>query len=207
MRYTTVPGRLPAVFEIIRNKGIPKKADKEWLASMGMAASNDRTVLSVLEQLGFVDAAGVPTALWRTYRGPDAESALASAIRQAYRELYEAFPQAHKEPGVSLTQWVKSVKGFSEGTAQKFYQTFSGLCELAAFDEESVAERAIVVEPETGSEPQLNNDIAARASDGQKPLVVNVNLQITLPTSDDPRVYDSIFESMRKHLLANERYR
>lgn len=56
-----VPGKIPTLFAKIREVGIPDKATVEWLKTLGLKSSNDRTLIPVLRQVDFISADGKPT--------------------------------------------------------------------------------------------------------------------------------------------------
>ena len=58
--YSTVPGKLPNLLSKIREAGVPPKANKPWLKSLGYTSSNDPSLLGVLRSIGFIDASGAP---------------------------------------------------------------------------------------------------------------------------------------------------
>ena len=39
---------------------------------------------------------------------------------------------------------------------------------------------------------------------GQREVAVTVNIQLVLPATKDGSIYDSVFESLRKHILSRE---
>ena len=65
--YTTVPGKLKALFTKLREVGVPQKATSQWLKSIGFMSSNDASLLGVLKFVGLVDASGIPTPKWSSY--------------------------------------------------------------------------------------------------------------------------------------------
>src|SRR5687767_8030201 len=89
--YTTVPGKIPTLLQKMREVGVPSKATRDWLKSLGLKSSNDPTLIPVLRQIGFIDAAGVPQPAWKQYRGADYKKVLGRAIRQGYEDLYRTY--------------------------------------------------------------------------------------------------------------------
>ncbi|MES0864617.1 hypothetical protein ABLN87_19875, partial [Ruegeria sp. SCPT10] len=101
----------------------------------------------------------------------------------------------------------------SGGTAQlgrlnsvlgKFANTFLTLCSLADFSADAQA-ASIKSEP---SNDQLNETI--ETTPGTKPVQggnsiglggIHYNIQIVLPASRDPKVFDALFRSLKEHLI------
>lgn len=80
--YTTVPGKIGNLLKRMRDTRVPGKANATWLASIGMKSSNDRSMLTVLKALGFIDNLGIPTEKWKHYRGADYKVLLAAALKE-----------------------------------------------------------------------------------------------------------------------------
>jgi len=94
--YTKVAGKIDGLLNKIREVGEPTKVDIAWLKQIGYKSSNDRTLISVLEQINFVNDSKSPTKMWRAYRGRNRENILAKAIVEGYGELYSFYPNAHE---------------------------------------------------------------------------------------------------------------
>lgn len=206
--YAGAPKRIGTVFERIAKTGVPPKVDQKWLEGQGFTSSTDRSMLRILRHLGFIDANGAPSELWRDYRGADPKGTLGRAIRQGYSRLYETFPDADRNPNEQLTQFVRSDSGLDDEVAAKAVGTFKTLVELADMRR---AERT----PPDVSQVEFGNGagaVAPAAPPAVRPastprtygagVTVNVNLQLTLPESTDPAVYDALFASLKKHVLS-----
>ena len=53
--YTPVTRKLKTFFEKIQQVGKPDTVDKKWLASIGLNASNDPSLIPVLRFIGFIE--------------------------------------------------------------------------------------------------------------------------------------------------------
>src|ERR1017187_4020323 len=100
--YTTVPGKIKPLLDKLRQVAIPPKASVVWLKSIGFRSSNDASLLGVLKTVGLVDASGVPTALWSSYRGANHQKILGEAIRGGYAELFAVYSDAWQRTNAAL---------------------------------------------------------------------------------------------------------
>jgi hypothetical protein len=201
--YTTVPGKIGQLLSKIREVGVPQKATFEWLKSIGFTSSNDRSLLAVLKQIGFIDGSGVPTERWRMFRGNEGKQVLAEAIRTGYAELYSTYPNAQDRSNSDLESFFRTHSGAGKQAIDKTMATFRALVGQADFSSAA------------GSGPA--NDLAAApehpatatALRGQGPAVapvtVNINIQLMLPETKDEEVYRKFFAAMREHLLSPDR--
>ncbi|MDI9643412.1 MAG: DUF5343 domain-containing protein [Archaeoglobales archaeon] len=198
--YVTVSGKLKGFFSKIQETGEPHKVTQKWLESIGFKSSNDRYILHLLKDLGFVDSNGVPTDLWKKYRNKElAPKVLAEAIKNAYKQLFDTYPDAYRKDKEALRNFFASETGLSERTVERIIQTFKALCELADFRE--VEDRGTLKEesPHTvdaAHRPVQMTDVPAKG------VTINVNIQLQLPATSEEEIYDKLFRSLKRNLLS-----
>lgn len=205
--YTTVPGKLPGLLQKIRETGVPEKANLAWLARVGFKSSNDRSMLGVLRQIGFIDGSGAPAPAWKQYRGADHKAVLGRAIQAGYKDLYDTYADAHSRSNTDLGHFFSAQTTAGKQSIDKMVSTFKTLAEQAEFgssnagtpDVTSAAARAAATVFEgTSMSPGAESKNAATG------LNVNVNVELTLPETTDEKVYEAFFRAMRKHLLSDD---
>jgi hypothetical protein len=170
----------------------------------------------VLKGLGFVDEGGVPTK--RYYEFLDQTQSgrvLAEAIREAYSDLFALNKNAQtlsvdevKNKLRTLTQGQKS-----ENVVSLMANTFKALTDLADWEPPSaeVSPTLPSTTPSPGQAPPAPAPEALlpavsvpteplRHVDSSHPLQLHYDIQIHLPESRDPAVFDAIFQALRKHL-------
>jgi len=192
--YITNPARVKAFFQHIEKAGVPEKVTYRYLESSGFKSKNDRRLIPILKFIGFLDSSGVPTEDWRAYREKErARRVVATAIRRSYRDLFHTYPDGHRQDDEALHNFFAAHTTVAESTRKFMVGTFKALCELADF--EAAPAEVTVVEPTAPAVPS-----ALVPSAGIK--AVNINIQLTLPATDDPAVYDNLFAALKKHLLS-----
>ena len=205
--YTTVPGRVPELLKKLRETGVPAKATNDWLRSLGFTSSNDRSLVSVLRQIGFIDAQGVPQPAWREYRGADHRAVLGRAIVLGYDMLYSTYPDAHVRNSVDLSHVFGTKTTAGKQAIDKMVSTFKNLAKEADFDVSGGA--ATTSEASSAAVDKSGRD-GARSGSGTALLTttetrgavtINVNVQLTIPETTDEKVFEAFFSAMRKHLI------
>jgi len=196
--YTQAPGRLKSFFSKIPQLGTPGAVDKKWLSSIGMQATNDPTIISVLRFIGFVDQSNKPTERWRDYKSR-AGKALAEGILEGYAELFHTYTDAHRRSDEELRAFFSTKTTAGAQVVSKTLTTFKTLCELADFQGVSVAGPPVQSEQLTLDGPGAPTEIIKELGPG---VTININLQLTLPDTTDESVYDRLFAAMKKHLLS-----
>jgi hypothetical protein len=197
--YTQVTGKMKSLFDKIQQVGIPEKVDKKWLASIGMRASNDHTVIPVLKFIGFINSSNQPTERWTKYRDKNrAKLVLAEGIREGYAELFQTYSDAYRRSDEELKAFFSTKKTGGAQVISKTVATFKSLCDLADF--ESLSSSEVITQPSRVAQDNLvPNKITNELGTG---ITININIQLTLPDTTDENVYDKLFAAMRKHLLA-----
>jgi hypothetical protein len=188
----------------IREVGVPEKATTDWLKSLGLRSSNDPSLIPALHQIGFVDGGKKPTQLWRDYRGANYKAVLAQAIRKGYPNLYKTYPNAHDQANADLAHIFSAESTAGKQTVDRMVTTFKALAALADFGtatSQSTTPTADVAAEATEVLPGVPVNGATRSAGS---MVVNVNIQLTLPETTDAKVFDAFFKSMKKHLLSED---
>lgn len=198
--YTQVTGKLKSFFEKIQQVGKPDTVDKKWLASIGMKATNDPTIISVLRFIGFVDQSSKPTDRWMSYRDKSrAGKVLAEGVLEGYAELFQTYADAHRRSDEELKAFFSTKTTAGAQVVSKTVTTLKTLCELADFEGVSVEGPPVqpmqLTQDGLGAPTKIIKELGAG-------VTININVQLTLPDTTDESVYDKLFAAMKKHLLS-----
>ncbi len=182
----------------------PEKFTTKYLETLGFASSNDRLFIKLLKVLSFLDDSGTPTQRYFEFLDSSrSKIVMAEAIKESYSDLFTINKKAYewereevKNKLRSLTQGKKSDKVLS-----LMAMTFLALCEYADWKthekekkEKSDSEHLKEVEVDVAKP-----DDAKLASHSKAQF--HYTIQIHLPESRDVKVFDAIFESMKKHIF------
>lgn len=193
--YTTQPKNVGQFFKKIQSLGIPPKVNMAYLPTIGFKSSNDRYLVGLSKTLGFTDNVNVPTATWKEYKDKNkAMQVMTSAIKTTYDELFSTFPDANERDSATLENYFSAKWGASAQVAKLMEQTFKELCSLAVF--EGVAVTEPVSEPTAPAVGQVG-----KITTGARPLTININIELSLPATEDASIYDNLFAALKKHLL------
>jgi len=201
--YTVLAGKIKTYFDKFQQAGVPQKVDAGWLKSIGCwAGGNDNYILTVLKYIGFIDSSNAPTELWKSYKDPTkARTTLAKGIREGYKELFDTYPDANRKDKDTLYAFFSAKTGKAKKTVTYMVNTFTGLCQLADFgaEEYKKEQKEMLGEGEEKGKKKLQ--MMTQIPEG---LVVNMNIQITLPITEDAKVYENIFKALREQLFKPE---
>ncbi len=200
--YTIKVGAMQAYFEAILGAEVPDRFSIKFLGNLEFTSSNDRLIIGILKELGFLNTDGVPEQ--RYYEFLDKSQSwfvLAEGVREAYADLFAVNKEAHKlDVGGAFNKLRTLYKGNKKDTVIKnIAKTFVALCEVADFSKAKHAEKSLdktekKKAPVTQEKPKI---------DSQERLSLDAlqyHINIILPDTRDQAVYDAIFKSLRDHL-------
>jgi hypothetical protein len=196
--FTPNPNNVKELFEKIQTIGVPKvKVNMPFLKSLGFKSSYDTYLPPVLKFLGFISGDGTPSTVWQSYGvKAQARSVMASALKTSYSELFHTYNDANNIDDQTLSDFFKGQTGESDKNTGLIVQTFKVICDLSDF--ETVSE---VGQNTTVSIPPLKTKNVGETLNGTKPITVNINIQLQLPATEDAKIYDSLFKSLKEHLF------
>lgn len=203
-RYLTSVKNVPAIFQKIRDGSPPDKFNYDHLKAIGFNSSNDRAIMPVLKDLGFLSSDGTPTQRYRDYRDSSRSKAImAEAIRDTYADVFkinEKISKSHKDQVIGL---FKSLQDSSDPVADCQARTFFALLDLADMDAVGSPDAA------KQSEDAVKKN-AAREEKQEQPgkggvrltsMPLTYRFEIQLPSTKDVEVFRAIFRAMREELF------
>src|SRR5438874_984552 len=89
-RYLASTKNLPDIFTQIVKGTAPDNFNIEHLKSIGFTSSNDRAVIPLLKDLGFLTDSGTPTERYHAFRAgpPQNRAVMGQALLDAYQDLF-----------------------------------------------------------------------------------------------------------------------
>jgi hypothetical protein len=193
---------LNEIFAAIKGAGVPERFTHEFLKQLGFSSSNDRAVIPVMKALRFLDDNSGPTDRYSRFRDPALSGAvMAEALRDAYADVFIVHEKAHEQSSTALIGAFKRITGKGDAVSKKMATTFKALCGLADWS----ASSAVVSPPLEDAE-----ESPSAPSEGRPPISppagvagipsLHHDVHVHLPVSNDVKVYDAIFRSLREHL-------
>ncbi len=193
------------ILQAIQAAQAPPRFTQKFLEGIGFPSSNDRTMINVLKALGFLDDSGVPTRRYHEYLDQTQSAlVLAEGMREAYGDLFRVNKAAQNMTQSDVKNKMRTLSEgqFTDRVLTQMAGTFTTLAKLADFD----GERAEAPESPNEEEDEAPVPDAApaapRVPQSSKPVIGGLvyNINIHLPESRDPAVYDALFRALREHL-------
>lgn len=204
--YMAAPGSIVKILEKIKEAATPESFSGDFLKTkLGFNGGNYLTFISWAKKCGLLNTDGTPTQLYKQFRNPTTSGqSLAQAFRQGYTELYSRNEYCHELDKKAFKGLVMEATGESHdsGRVERIVSTFFNAKALADFDAKfentskiDNAEKNQKVEDTINQQPQLPH--SARP----KSIGLNYTINLVLPKTDDPAIFNAIFKSLKENLL------
>lgn len=209
--YLIATKNLSGILDAMKTAQAPEKFTIRFLESLEYKSNNDRLVVGVLKTIGFLTEDAKPTdRYFRFLDQTQSAIVLAEGIEEAYQDLFRIDINANKlEQNVVVNKFRTLSQGkYSDAVIGNMARTFVALCGLADFERKP----AIESRQEEQSEEQVDDDAEDGAANPKDQIEVKgegrrigvgsmqYHINLILPESRDPAVYDALFRSLKEHL-------
>lgn len=199
------PKSIDRFLAVISSAGVPAKVNTNYLKSVGLKSGNDASLIRIFKSLGFLDGSGVPTEKWRAYKdSTKSRKVLGEAIKTTYSGVFAIYPDAHRKDDEAIRNWIRTETGGSDVAVQRMLSVFKTLVGNAEFEGLDEMGQAIAIEasPVTQTAPVgVPAQVVSTPVVSKSGPVVNVNIELQIPPTNDPVIYENFFAAMKKYLL------
>jgi hypothetical protein len=205
--YLTSTKNVPKILTAIQQAQAPKQFSVTFLNNLGFKGNADRLIIGTLKALGFLEPSGTPTQRYFEFLDQTQSGRiLAEGLREAYADLFELNVNAQNMTRDEVKNKLKTLTQgqFSDDVLGKMAGTFVAMAGQADFN---AIEPARPRDSDEEEQPEEEPDVQSPASERGKrtrtrgALDLVYNIEIVLPESRDPAVYDALFRSLKAHLL------
>ncbi len=204
--YVSVPGSIVKILEKIKEAQTPETFSQDFLKTkLGFNGGNYMTFISWAKKTGLLTPEGSPTQLYRQFRNPTTSAiSIAQALKIGYAELYSRNEYCHDLDKKAFKGLVMEATGDSHDSkkVENIVSTFFNVKTLADFDTimsstNSEKQTTPKTEPNIQEQSTTHND----NQKGRIKLGLNYTINLVLPKTDDPAIYNAIFKSLKDNLL------
>lgn len=206
--YIISNNKVEPILKRVRSAAKPERLTVALLSDWGFTASNDRAILRILKDLGFLTEDGSPTPFYDRLRDQtDWKFVLAERMRDLYSQIFAVDAEIQAAPEQEIKGAISRVTGRDDETVKRIFATFKTLAGLADFsprsgkgapppppppkEEEETGEKLSRPKEHGGGEDRLPHRVKSE---------FHYNIQIHLPATTDITVYNAIFRSLREHI-------
>lgn len=208
--YMASPGQIPKILAKVQEARRPDRFTQDFLETkLGHSGGSARPIIPLLKRLGFLSTDGTPTGRYDSFRNEHSQGfAMAQGIKEAYSELYDRNEYAHEMTRDKLAGLVTEVTGAAkDDTVTKcITSSFEALKEFADFEAE---ETPADTQGDTQANQPDNNIVVNLPSQKAMPpshdedvkFAIGYTINLNLPETSDPEVFNAIFKGLKEHLL------
>jgi hypothetical protein len=203
--YVTSPGNIDRALNAIKQASVPAKVSQDFVKTMlKVPGGSGDQMTSFLKKIGFTNIDGSPSELYKQFRNPSQSGkAVAAAIRHAYAPLYLRNEFMHQLTDEALLGLVTEETGLPHDSnpVKMVCGCIKHLKIFADFSDDD--EKVVSITPlaPTPNLPSRNYDDAA-PSPKSFGLNLGYTINLNLPATSDPEVFNAIFKSLKEHLLS-----
>ena len=208
--YMFSTGLIPKILEKIQNARRPERFTQDFLETkLGHSGGSARPIIPLLKRMDFLGSDGVPTSLYDQFRNSDTQGgAVAEGMKCAFSELFERNEYVYEMSRDKLLGQVVEVTGRAKNDSVTIavVGTFLALNELADFEQnapEHPTPKPTTEVPQSTHIPTNAQATPPMNSSGNVELTVGYTINLNLPETNDPEVFNAIFKALRDNLLKN----
>lgn len=209
--YLSTPGIIQKVLLKIQEARRPERFTQDFLETkLGYSGGSARATIPLLKRMGFLASDGTPTNLYDQFRNSTTQAvALAAGVRNAYSEIFDRNRYANDLTREKFSSLVTEMTGLEKDSqvGKLIVSTFWTLKDGADFDSdlgEAPAERSAPMEaPSMGItvNPAVSVPPPVRSADENFKLNIGYTINLNLPETTNPEVFNAIFKSLKENLL------
>jgi hypothetical protein len=207
--YITAPGNIDRALSGIKTAAVPERVSQDFVKTiLKIPGGSGNQMTSFLKKLGMTNNDGSPSDLYKRFRNPTSSgSAIAAAMKAAYAPLYVRNEFMHKLSDGQLLGLVVEETGQAHdaGAVKLIVNSIKHLKVFADFDRKGGQDEPVVAKPDTVIQPP-SPPLALPSSKregAQFGLNLGYTINLNLPATADPAVFDAIFRSLKEHLLSD----
>lgn len=201
--YMTAPGSIVKILEKVKEAQTPESFSQDFLKTkLGFNGGNYMSFISWAKKTGLLSSDGVPTQLYKQFRNPTTSGiSLAAALKIGYAELYSRNEYCHDLDKKAFKGLVMEATGEAHDSArvERIVSTFFNAKTLADFETSTskLKEKPTdVFGVGTENPPEKEKLVKKNLT-----LGLNYTINLVLPKTDDPAIYNAIFKSLKDNLL------
>ena len=203
--YLVSSGTLSKAFERIKSAATPERVTGDFVSTvLGFKGGTGAALPPFFKRIGFVRSDGAPSDLYNQFRNPStSQRAAAAAFRTGYKQLFDRNEYIHKADDQALKGVIVEATGLEADSrvVQAIFGTIKAFKPFCDFDAQSKAEKTEDVSKRGDSGQGESKDQTNNSSRRELGMNLAYTINLNLPATDDVRVFDAIFKSLKEHLL------
>lgn len=204
--YVTAVNNIEKALKGIKAAATPESVSQDFVKTiLGIKGGSGNQMTAYLKKVGFATADGSPTDLYKKFRNPMTEGwAAAQALKVGYAPLYTRNEYMHKLGDEELRGLVFEETGAGQDSAAVplILSSIKQLKKFAKWDSVPLEDKVEKTEPDPLPSAALHVPNAPASTTPQRlGLNLGYTINLNLPATSDPAVFNAIFKALKEHLL------
>ncbi len=204
--YVTATGNIEKALKGIKAAATPEAVSQDFVKTiLGIKGGSGNQMTAYLKKIGFATADGTPTDFYKKFRNTATDGwAAAQALKMGYAPLYVRNEYMHKLSDDDLRGLVVEETGAEQDSnvVPLIIACIKQLKKFAKWDAAPVDEKTEKPVTETHPSNTLSQQNHATPLTPQRlGLNLGYNINLNLPATSDPAVFNAIFRALKEHLL------
>jgi hypothetical protein len=201
--YVTATGNVEKALNGIKKAATPEAVSQDFVKTiLGIKGGSGNQITAYLKKIGFATADGTPTDLYRKFRNSTTEGwAAAQALRAGYAPLFVRNEYMYKLSDDDLKGLILEETGADaeSSVAPLILTCIKQLKKFAKWDGAAQADNKTETEKQGSEQSTKGNghDSSPKSLGFNLGYTINLNL----PATSDPAVFNAIFRALKEHLL------
>jgi hypothetical protein len=203
--YVTAPGNIDRALKAIQSAATPERVTQDFVKTiLKIPGGSGDQMTSFLRKIGFSNADGAPTDIYKRFRNTSTSGAAAAeALRAGYAPLYRRNEYMHelsdeKLRGLIIEETGQQAESTAVGLA---LQAIKSIKKFANWGKSASATETVETPIASPAPLPLQIEQGKRSGVG---LNLSYTINLNLPATSDIAVFNAIFKSLRDNLLLDE---
>ena len=198
--YISQPSVATKILNKIKEAKTPDRFTQDLLKTkFGYKGGNDMQFIPLAKKLGFLNSDGTPTDLYKKFRNnATSGAAIAEGIRIGYREIFDRNEFANNLEEKEFKGHIIEITGFEpkDKKVGLIYTTYENLAKHAEFET-----RLGEMDDKPDNSGEVSESSGLVSDENNLDLNLSYSINLVLPKTDDPAVFNAIFKALRENLL------
>lgn len=205
--YVTATGNIEKALNAIKSAATPESVSQDFVKTvLGIKGGSGNQMTAYLKKVGFASSDGTPTDLYKKFRNSATEGwAAAQALKTGYAPLFVRNEYVHKLGDAELKGLVVEETGAEDdaNSVALICSSIKQLKKFARWDDRVVDRKAEGASEHVAAEQRVpaKQDVAHLGQGAGIGLNLGYAINLNLPATSDPAVFNAIFKSLKEHLL------
>ncbi|MDE1963381.1 MAG: DUF5343 domain-containing protein [Xanthomonadaceae bacterium] len=204
--YVTAPGNVERALKQIKSAATPESVSQDFVKTiLGIPGGSGNQMTAFLRKIGFATPDGQPTDIYKKFRNTATEGwAAAQALKIGYAPLYVRNEYMHQLSEEQLRGLIVEETGVEQESAivTNVLGCIKHLKRHAKWSAETVDED--VERTPLAQQNSIQDQRSSRSPEASLGVGLNLGytINLNLPATSDPAVFNAIFRALKEHLLS-----